>query len=419
MTKKSNLRSSGSSAGTGDAIEAVDDLLAEYIHRALLAHEHEETTTDRRRSLARGTGGQPGIPGWIFGWLGRKELTVAVDSSDERRRLTDEGRRYLAEPECIEDLLGGNGGFIRRANERLAAFARKGDLVTQPDRPWVLKDAANWQDNLWEGIQGSKVLPPRRDRHTWAHHLRSSQAFALNLFVPLARSVQEPSFRWAADVWRPCFDRVAAVAFEYPAIGDPLNEAESGDHRTRVDVKIDFGNKQVALVEVKYTEPGFGGCSAYYSDENRARDVCRAPGWSTKHAQHCYLTAVKKRRYFRDPVPSCFGFPAIQDYAQEQAGCPFHGGLYQIMRNARMIDLAAPGAEFVVVAPLANPALKSSRSLYGKSTIGDFLTWAVPGTRTRFVDFERIVEVARNVSDARDWLGYMESKYLRAIEGAS
>jgi len=78
---------------------------------------------------------------------------------------------------------------------------------------------------------------------------------------------------------------------------------------------------------------------------------------------------------------------------------------------------AAPA--FPVVAPLANPALKSSRSLYGKSTIGDFLTWAVPGTRTRFVDFERIVEVARNVSDARDWLGYMESKYLRAIDGAS
>ncbi len=392
------------------ASETAGDMVAEDIRRALKAH-HKPTTTAQRRALSRDP---DRIPRWIFGWLGRKKLTRAIDST-ELRELTEEGRRCIAEPERIEKLLGGNAKFTRQVDERLGGFAERNRLPTESKRPWILADTREWRLNLWKDIRESKNLPCAEDRHTWVHHLRSSQAFALNLFVPLARSIREPRFAWAAEVWKDFFNGVTAVEFEYPAKGDPLEETTTGPaHRTRVDVRIACKGGGTALIEVKYTEPSFGACSAFYSEENEQSEICRGAGWNLERARLCYLTSAKGRSYFKDRE-SCFDFAAAEKYAEGNKGCPFRGGLYQVMRNAKMIDKAARGAEFVVVAPRANRALRSSSSLYGHKDMEAFLAWAVPGTPTRYLAFEDVMGKARNTPGAETWFAYMDEKYLQPL----
>jgi hypothetical protein len=400
--------------------EPTDDQVTEQILRALQAHAPNPTDRVQRSQLS--DKGRPNpIPSWTFGWLGKKELVEPVGDSDKhRRQLTAKGKECLARPELIEEMLSGKGNFVARVNRSLAEFARRERLQTEGERPWILAAEADWQKNLWQPLRGLRLLPSLVDKHRWAHHLRSSQAFALNLFGPLQASVDNPTFAWATEVWGKFFDGITAVQFEHPAAGDPLEEATTNEpHRTRVDVRVEFGGNRVALIEVKYTEPSFGGCSAHYSEANETKDMCSAPGWNLGRMRSCYLERVKNRTYFEDAAGSCFDFAAMDGYASDHRGCPFLGGLYQIMRNARMIDKNPPdkNAEFVVLAPKANKSLHSTGSLYGWASMEEFLAWAIPGNHTRYISFEDVMAGAQSVVKATEWKEYMGKKYLDALAG--
>jgi hypothetical protein len=288
---------------------------------------------------------------------------------------------------------------------------------------YILAKRSDWQENLWLPLQ--KRLSPRwQDLHLWIHHLQSSQAFAFNLFGPL-----QLRQKWAQAAWGEIFPSVEKVAFEYPVDGDPLGETEEGGqgHRTRVDVRVDFGGNRTALVEVKFTEPSFGPCGAGHErDQAHLKSACRAGGVTLRSlAGTCFLSQHKSRSYFpmllaADSIIDCVG---LEKHGKRE--CPLRGGLYQVVRNLLMVDDIAREegrrTEFVVAAPgpSANRSLHSRRSLYGCSTMDDFLRSVVRPDdhhRVRFIDFERIVaRAAAEGGEAKEWASYMDRKYSAAL----
>jgi hypothetical protein len=105
-------------------------------------------------------------------------------------------------------------------------------------------------------------------------------------------------------------------------------------HRTQVDVKAQ-GQKNVFIMECKFTEPDAGSCSQVKSLSNgkhKGKRQCNgayrqqinpANGRQAK----CALTA-KGIRYW-ELIPEIFNFDNHQEYDE----CPFKGGWFQWMRN--------------------------------------------------------------------------------------
>lgn len=259
----------------------------------------------------------------------------------------------------------------------------------------------------------------------WVHHLRSSQAFAFNLFGPLAAACTPGSagdWGWAREVWSKWFGAPTKVEFEYPNQGDPLHEDDGAGHRTRVDVKVDHDSDRSTFVEVKLTELEFGPCSAGRDDDNPRREFCERPGWKLETAGECYLAAERNRAYFKLMNDGPVDLGALEDVGRD--GCPLRGGLYQIARNLLIAGQARPGrVRFAVAAPgpRLNRQLHSPKSLHGRSDLAAFLqNFAVSDrVETAFIQFEDVLELARPVEGAAPWLRYMEAKYLLSLEAGA
>ena len=115
-------------------------------------------------------------------------------------------------------------------------------------------------------------LAARDLAHRWVLHVRSSQAFALNLFAPL----DEAGLRRVLGYLGHQVLRTDPPEFEYSDDSDRLGESSQRNrHQTQVDVVLRgtgaSGERVVALIEVKFTEIDFSGCSAYDNPANPAR----------------------------------------------------------------------------------------------------------------------------------------------------
>lgn len=115
--------------------------------------------------------------------------------------------------------------------------------------------------------------------HGFVDHVRSSQAFAVNLFGGVGDDCQRAIW----DLLGAGAIEPESLEFEYTDPQDALAEMQpKRPHQTQVDVALwgtrDDGSRHVALIEVKLTETGFGACSAFESPHNDRRDVCRSAG---------------------------------------------------------------------------------------------------------------------------------------------
>ena len=125
----------------------------------------------------------------------------------------------------------------------------------------------------WDAIGQRKLF------HKWAHHVRSSQAFAVNLFAPLSEHA-------VATLLGSTFATEVVSAepptFEYSDPMDELHEAAGPHgHRTQVDVLLEGQSVHgpiTLLVEVKLSETDFGWCSAATSVANDSVAVCAQSG---------------------------------------------------------------------------------------------------------------------------------------------
>lgn len=197
--------------------------------------------------------------------------------------------------------------------------------------------------------------------HHMVGHVRSSQAFALNLFAPLdgvgrggvatvlgleAAEVSEPQFEWSDP-------------------GDQLGERTTASpHATQVDVRLDCrttaGKKVACLVEVKLSEPDFNPCSAWLSPKNDRLDVCSTAGPFGNNTDACFQLRNHNREQ-RRAYDTALGPLTANDSAGHH-GCWFRFGGNQVMRNVALArtlvsEGSANSAVVALCAPLAHQAI--------------------------------------------------------------
>jgi hypothetical protein len=179
--------------------------------------------------------------------------------------------------------------------------------------------------------------------HKYVLHRRSSQAFALNLFAPLG----DAGLR--AVLTDLGIDNPAKITctYERSPADDVLREGRPGSaHATQIDVRIDCldgsGNRIAVLGEVKFTEDGFGECSAFASGANPWRDVCRTPGLFGEQPERCWML----RNHTRNPAMRTRAYADLLADRQVSApppvaddgGCWVRRGLSQPMRNLALAE---------------------------------------------------------------------------------
>jgi hypothetical protein len=182
--------------------------------------------------------------------------------------------------------------------------------------------------------------------HRWVLHVRSSQAFALNLFAPLDEAGRRSVLRYLGHQVL----RADPPEFEYSDDSDRLGESSQRHrHQTQVDVVLRgtgaSGERVIALIEVKFTETDFSGCSAYDHPANPARDVCQSPGLFGSEPDRCFQLANHGhgRRRYADYLS---GIPVnTPSGSRSDGGCLVRRGLNQPMRNLALAHLLLAEAE--------------------------------------------------------------------------
>jgi len=226
---------------------------------------------------------------------------------------------------------------------RRRALVEHGDRSARTSPLWP-----DWRANLHPSLRPlakQRVASGELPLHGYAHALNSSQAFAMNLFLPVAGGA--PS-AFAAWVGRAVGLHVAieSVDLEYYGSGDLLCEIpgpEPGPHDklTAADVAVHLvdgdGRRGVLLIEVKLTEGGFTTCGGIDSRGNRDRAPCLDADLFFREPARCYLRhpyrATRDRRYWRIFEQAHGSLRAAFPGQAEHAGCPFAGDWQQPMRN--------------------------------------------------------------------------------------
>lgn len=242
------------------------------------------------------------------------------------------GRRYV---ERLQAHLATDAGD---ALTRRVYFAMKGG--------GIVPEAASVYNDLAE----------RGLLHRHVDHVRSSQAFALNLFGGL--DDEAVSRLWS--LIDPAVIVQRGIEFEYTDPEDALGECQPNrPHRTQVDVVLSGetsqGARHLAFIEVKLSETAFGACSAFGRDENDSRRVCQQPGAWGGDPSGCFQLrnhgTSTRRQYDTVLDPTWIS-------ATTSSGCEFLE-LNQPMRNVALARSLIERDEaevvaFCLCAPIAN-----------------------------------------------------------------
>lgn len=217
--------------------------------------------------------------------------------------------------------------------------------------------------------------------HGYIRHVRSSQAFALNLLAPLGVA------EWTSIARHYLQDQDAVVdqppEFEYTDPGDALSEAtKASPHVTQVDclVRIDLvgGRRHALLIEVKLSEDTFSTCSAYSSPRNPRRSICGQPGPFGGDPVGCFQLSNHDRDH-RRRYDQFLGSPK---QIPPSFGCWFRDGANQVMRNVALANALiergeVDSASMVLLAPDDHTAIWTQwrqhleyLSAYGRVSFG-------------------------------------------------
>ena len=196
--------------------------------------------------------------------------------------------------------------------------------------------------------------------HRYAGHLRSSQVFALNLFLPFRKgSLSRLSNRLSEilgtrlsieDVW---FEWVPPGSL----LGEIHGERPVGDEpATAVDVvlwsRLADGRRAVTLLEVKLSEPDFTHCNGRNSPANHRRDVCESATLFFENPKACYLRRPlrkrRDRRYWEIFAFEHGSLRAAFSGADLEGPCPFAESMQQPMRNLAIARGLEQDSKFAV-----------------------------------------------------------------------
>ena len=260
------------------------------------------------------------------------------------------------------------------APRRMPAEQDAGQRLTRPRHATRLQSALLEDAGLGSDASPvlrdaeANVLPAARDElrrlvaagldHRFVGHVRSSQAFALNLFAPLDDAARLAVLRLLG------LDAVTVepAVFEFSDPADQLGESTAArPHHTQVDVLLRGRNAAglplLALMEVKLSEIDFGHCSAFGAVGNDRRDVCRSAGAFGGEPGTCFQLRnhdLGQRRRYDEHLDR----PALRllDGAADGGGCLVRLGLNQPMRNVALARVLSEAESAEPVYALCAPA---------------------------------------------------------------
>jgi len=205
-------------------------------------------------------------------------------------------------------------------------FALKKYRVLSPSRSYILAKHDQWHDNIilprvWEFVEEQKQERSERGEtfalHKWVHHGLSSQALLSNLLGPLVVDRQ-----WGVldDVLRaasiPLSGQVTRAGLE---VEDREVFHEWKGQPTSIDLALQTRDGDGVLVECKFTEKNFGGCSVFADGNCDGRNPA-------SELDLCYLHHLG-RRYWQ--LMEEHGL--LSGRLREDTQCPL-STLYQLYR---------------------------------------------------------------------------------------
>jgi len=333
----------------------------------------------------------------------------------------------MSDQSPTQELRSGLNAFQRELYDHLIAWKRK--YVTTV--PGIYRGKEN-DSFLPEAIQDSWpfIYPESRDAlrghlklypfrlHQFFHHVASSQAANINLFLPLLRHPQ------AAVVLRAIKPDIHALATDHLDGGFQLefNDGTPGSlgdksesAGTDVDIAIAYRNPAGALclwlIEHKLTEREFSECGGYGSDgRKRKAETYRCEQTFDailKDHGSCYYHGAKGYHYWTlsEQFREVFVRPGTD------AMCPFRGGMNQLWRNLLLAlsikNKGNPYSEvhFSVVHHPRNtalePTLKEFRNLIDNNTMFSTFT------------SDQVIRSAETHADAdlNNWISWYKELY--------
>ena len=313
--------------------------------------------------------------------------------------------------------------FADTMKRHLTAWASELDgFRTDGVHPWVLHPSLAALNYF--GSQPWFLLVADKP-HLWSHALNSSQAFAVNLFGPARFSQAAAQALWKALPAGCGHDEPqhVGVHFEYsgPTKGFASEALGEAGVPTQIDVAVEGtftnGVKRLQFIEVKLTESHFGSCRGAKGGKRRANPAPERCGDLARVREdtpgQCWLVQAEHRKYW-DLIDGSTG---LEVSADAEGGCPWRGGLYQLMRNwalARALldrDLATSIDLAVCVHPENTVARRLRPAVAGSSdAIEAFNAMAAP-TKVAALDPRELI-AAQDVEGAPNgWRAYMERRY--------
>ncbi len=283
--------------------------------------------------------------------------------------------------------------------------------------------------NLYQDYRAAMmahVSPPKGEGepiklHPYFCNVMSSQAFAMNLAGPFLKAPNKltPVLQALAGDTLGAIDEVETVDIEVVGRSNYFNEPGSrGDRRSSPDIGVWWRageERGLLLIEVKYTEPGFGACST--AKEGHA--VCYDSGADllAGEGKQCpkkkegrpYWRLLKEHKLFEE------------DVLGQSPCCPFRYEAYQLMRYqllAAVIEADPQSPEQRVdLVSLCHPQNQSLRKLTVPIAGCDevFELWpAVLKRKDRFHAWSARdwVFQAGKAPDLSDWAHWMTTRYF-------
>ncbi len=206
----------------------------------------------------------------------------------------------------------------------------------------------HWTDGIFSTYRDLAAAAIRVDHvrlHRQVAHLRSSQAFALNLFLPFREGPRALLSEAVSNLvgTRLAIDR---VQFEWVPPGELLGEIVGdrpvgSEPATASDLvlwgRMRFRRRVAVLLEVKLSEREFTACGGRTSRGNLRKDVCQSARLFMRDPNACYLRRPvrqrRDRRYWEIFAGSHGSVQKASPNVNLDGPCPFAYDLQQPMRN--------------------------------------------------------------------------------------
>ena len=209
-----------------------------------------------------------------------------------------------------------------------------------------------WTDGVYVKLRQSAeraVVADSVTLHDHVAHLRSSQVFGFNLFLPFRDDA-----RILGELLGDLLDAqlvIDRIQFEWLPPGPLLGEIDgerplAEEPATAVDVALwctlADGRQAAVLIEVKLAEAGFTKCRGRGHPDNDRKHVCREPGRFFAEHDDCFVRRSpgrdRTRRYWEIFATSHGSLREAFPGADPDGACPFAGRAYQPMRNLAVAE---------------------------------------------------------------------------------